>query len=152
MYWYCVLLTRAPICTSWRAWPNRAMPGTLARPCAAGQYLGRAGAALGQRLQVDHDPAAVDGRIGAHPVIDGLHVGVGHDHLGELVLALDHGGIGDVLAPPPSLPDDEPVVLLREEALRDDDVEIDRWRPSVAAMTRACTGGRCRRAQRRPRS
>ena len=87
------------------------------------QDFGGGDLALAQRLEVDHQASGVDGGIGANPVINRVDVRIGHDNLSQLVHAIDHCGIGNVLACFGGALDGA-VVLLGEETLRDHKIKI----------------------------
>jgi len=48
----------------------------------SGQNFSRARPALGERLEIDHDPAGVERRVVADPIIRASDVGIGHDDTG----------------------------------------------------------------------
>ncbi len=89
--------------------------------------LGSTRVAQRQRLEIDHQAPGIHRRVGPDPVIDGVDVGIGGHHVGELVHAPDHGSVRNVLRGFGRALDGA-VVLLREEALGDEDVEPRRRR------------------------
>ena len=124
VYWNCALPARPPICTSCTACRKSVAPGTRAS-------LGRsrlitsndADLALRERLQRDVEVGGI--RPGRRSPTRCRRPDRLFTMATYCVQLLPHGLKGDILAGP-GVAVDAPGVLLREEALGNDDVEIDR--------------------------
>ena len=104
------------------------MPSTFGqRGLQAANDVAGADIALRQRLQIDLDAAAVERGVGAVDADEGrqaLDGGILQNHVGERLLAVRHGGKGNVLRAFGNAQDDAGI-LHREKAFGNIDVEQD---------------------------